>query len=90
MPDNSTLADQFLDHHAPEDWFRVETSDGYKGIDSDRVPELRDALVDFIAHVISSVIDAGSERDAVNVRDAVNENVTLHNAIEEELKGWTV
>lgn len=84
MPDNSTLADQFLDHHAPEDWFRAETSDGYKGVDSNRVPELRDALVDFIAHVISSIIDAGSERDAVN------ENVTLHNAIEEELNGWTI
>lgn len=82
MPDNPTLADAFLDHYAPDDWFRDPKAD-YGAVDSDRIPELRDALVDFIAHVVAAILNAGSERDAVN------ESMGLHNAIEDELKGWT-
>lgn len=84
---NSILADAFLDYHAPNDWFRDQHADdemNVKAVDYTRTTELADALVDMIAHVVSAVIDAGSERDAVNESEA------LHIVIEEQLKSWTL
>lgn len=55
---------------------------GY-GINADAIPVLATELQSLIAEVIASLINAGSERDAVM------ENEALANAITEELKGWS-
>lgn len=59
----------------------------YKGpceaIDPDKIQALAEDLLDLIANVVSTIIDAGSERDAVN------ENENLLHAIKLELNGWT-
>lgn len=58
---------------------------GYIGrsIRAEKVDEIADAFVCLIADTIASLIDAGSEREAVE------ENDSLRDAITEELKGWT-
>jgi hypothetical protein len=43
---------------------------------------LADVIQDFAAELISSVIDQGSERDAVN------ENETLRAVLRDEVRGW--
>lgn len=81
---NGELAQLFLNAHDPEEWFRDQ---GYTGpceaIDSVRVDELAGLILDFVANVVANIIDAGSERDAVN------ENEALLTALREELQGWT-
>lgn len=59
--------------------------DAYIGrsIRTDKIDEVADAFVCLIADVIASLIDAGSEREAVE------ENDILRAAIADELKGWT-
>ena len=86
---NSGLAALFLDYHSthrPHDgttWFRDPDYAGpCEAINPDQIDELTDAIQDFIANVISSILDAGSERDAVNESD------DLRDAIANELKGW--
>lgn len=61
-------------------------SDQYIGsaILTDKVDEIADAFVCLIADVIATLIDAGSEREAVE------ENDLLRTAITDELKGWTL
>ncbi len=85
---NSDLADTFLNVHAPDDWFRQEVKhdDGthFYGVHPERLNELAESLVDHIACVVAGVLDAGSERDAVN------ENDDLYRAIMAELEGWTI
>lgn len=51
-------------------------------IDADRVDDLTDALMRFVAEVVVCIVDAGSEREVVV------ENEALRGAIFEELKGW--
>jgi hypothetical protein len=92
---NAALAALFLDYHSTHRadgahrlhdgtaWFRDPDYAGpCEAINPDQINELTDAIQDFIANVISSILDAGSERDAVN------ENDDLHAAIWAELKGW--
>jgi hypothetical protein len=55
---------------------------GY-AINEARVELIADTLQDFIANVIAGLVNAGSERDAVN------ESEDLHTAIVNELKEWT-
>jgi hypothetical protein len=52
-------------------------------IEHTEVEHLAEALQNFIAHVIASVIDAGSERDAVN------ESEGLRLALIHELDSWS-
>lgn len=51
-------------------------------IDADRTEALADVLMRFIAEVVVTIVDAGSERDAVI------ENEALRGEILKELKGW--
>jgi hypothetical protein len=84
MRGNAELAWAFLDHHDSEGWFRDPAYDGpCEVLDSAKVDEVADLLLDFIANVVASIIDAGSERDAVN------ENETLLAELRKELRGWT-
>ena len=61
---------------------RVPTGVGGYFINPKAVDDLADALQAVIAEVVSTIIDAGSERDAVM------ENDKLSAAIAEELRGW--
>lgn len=80
---NAELAVEFIQEHDPDGtWFRDPNYDG--SIDETKVPELALALLDFIANVVSTILDAGSERDAVN------ENEGLLDALGTELMGWTM
>ena len=81
MASNAELADWFLNTHDPQAWFRQE-NDGFYSIATDKVDQLTEDLLDFIANVIAGILNAGSERDAVN------ENEELADAIRAELKGW--
>jgi hypothetical protein len=90
-PQMPEIAGLFLDHYSrsrPHDgtaWARDPDYDGpCEAIAPTQVDELAHALLDFVANVVASVIDAGSERDAVN------ENEELLLALTNELKGWTV
>lgn len=56
---------------------------GIYAIISDKVDELTDMTMTLIADLIATLIDAGSEREAVL------ENDTLRDAIAAELKGWS-
>lgn len=56
---------------------------GIRTIDPNATELISLCILDTIANVISTLIDAGSERDAVN------ENEELLIAINEELNGWT-
>lgn len=85
---NMTLASDFLDAHTRDDafsgWYRDPIEEtGIFAIRADGVDDLADALLDFVANVIVSILNAGSERDAVN------ENEELLTAITKELRGWT-
>lgn len=66
----------------PDD-FQVDIPDGPTAINQDRVDDLARLIQDFIANVVAMLIDAGSERDAVN------EAEELHEALKAELKGWS-
>lgn len=86
---NGALAALFLDYHdaqQPHDgtaWFRDPDNAGpCDAIDPNKIEVLALALQDFIANVIAAILDAGSERDAVN------ENNLLFDAISNELKDW--
>ena len=86
---NAALAALFLDYHSakrPHDgtaWFRDPDYDGpCEAINPNQIAELAGHIQDFIANVISSILDAGSERDAVN------ENDDLRFELEKELSGW--
>jgi len=88
--DISALAAEFissLDEQQPHDgtaWFRDPDYSGpCELLDSNKVDILAAGILDFIANVVANIIDAGSERDAVN------ENADLLEAIKAELKGWT-
>jgi len=76
-----------LDEQQPPDnqtWFRDLDYDGpCELIDASQVDALALGILDFIANVVSAIIDAGSERDAVN------ENEALLEAVKAELRGWT-
>lgn len=52
-------------------------------IDVEKVEQLTDLLMRFVAEVVVAVVDAGSERDAVN------ENEDLRRELLKELYGWT-
>src|SRR5687767_8476291 len=52
-------------------------------IDVDKVTQLTDLLMRLVAEVVVQIIDAGSERDAVN------ENEELRGALRAELYGWS-
>jgi arabinogalactan endo-1,4-beta-galactosidase len=81
---NSDLAEAFLREHDPEAFFRDPAYDGVaEAIDTAKIAKLTDALQDFVANVISTILNAGSERDAVN------ENEALREAIQGELFSWT-
>lgn len=54
-----------------------------EAVDPAKIEELAELILATIAEVIATVLDAGSERDAVN------ENEALLDAIAEELRGWT-
>lgn len=54
------------------------------GITADHVPAIADLLQRTVAHVISGLLNAGSERDAVM------ENTHLANALQQELRSWVV
>lgn len=56
---------------------------GAKFINSAAVDTIADAIQSLIAEVVTTLIDAGSEREAVL------ENEELRSAITKELKGWT-
>jgi len=80
---NSDLAEAFLTAQ-DKDWYRQEIPGvGIYAIRADKVDDLADALLDFVANVISGILDAGSERDAVN------ENEDLLEALTKEIRGWT-
>jgi len=81
---NNQLAQRFLDHNFKDSWARrsLPSGVGYE-IDPDALDNLTDNLQDFIAHVISSILDAGSERDAVNESD------DLYTALHDELRSWS-
>lgn len=81
---NGELAEAFLDQQNHATWFRqrIPLVDIY-AINPDEVDDLAEALLDFVANVISQIIDAGSERDAVN------ENEELLEALTKEIRGWT-
>jgi arabinogalactan endo-1,4-beta-galactosidase len=81
---NADLAVAFLREHDPEAFFRDPTYDGVaEAIDTAKVDKLTDALQDFVANVVSTILNAGSERDAVN------ENEVLRAAIQAEMLSWT-
>lgn len=63
----------------------VEMPNGGAGrlIRSDKVDALSLVLLDLVANLVAQLIDAGSERDAVN------ENEDLLKAIQQELYGWS-
>jgi hypothetical protein len=81
---NGAIAALFLTYHDADGWFRDPE---YKGpceaVDPDKVNQLTDAIQDLVANIVSSILDAGSERDAVNESD------DLHAAIWAELHSWT-
>jgi hypothetical protein len=73
------LADQFVESRR----YNVRTKYGSGTfIDENAVIKLSEDLQSFIAEVIVTIIDAGSERDAVK------ENASLFEAILDELRGW--
>lgn len=83
------LAAMFLDRYSadrPHDGTAWARDPDYSGpceaIAPNQVDELALALLDFIANVVASILDAGSERDAVN------ENSALLGLIANELRGW--
>lgn len=76
------LATLFLNHYFPDDWARQETADGFFSIDSTKIESLTLELQSFIAEVVASILDAGSEREVVL------ENQELTDALTNELKGW--
>lgn len=77
------VATDFLDTMQPDSWARRDFGIHY-AISEEHAPDLADQLQDFIANVIALILDAGSERDAVN------ENDELRDAIVAELDGWVV
>lgn len=52
-------------------------------INPSSIPGLTDSIMVLIAEVVATLIDAGSEREAVM------ESAELHDAIVDELNGWT-
>jgi len=64
----------------PDSW-QINTED-YSAINPDHMPKLASGIQLFIACIIASLIDAGSERDAVM------EDEALYLAILNELKEW--
>lgn len=85
LDSNAELAERFLYTHFNDSWPRrdIPGASSY-AIDPDHLAALADHIQDFIANVISSILDAGSERDAVNESDE------LSAAIHDELRGWTL
>lgn len=87
MPDLAAEFISSLDEQQPHDgtaWFRDPDYDGpCELLDVNKVDILAAGLLDFIANVVANIIDAGSERDAVN------ENEGLLLKIAEELRDWT-
>lgn len=85
----ATLFLDWIEDQGGEDGAPVNTRDrNYEGpceaIDPNAIPALAQGILDFVANVVSTIIDAGSERDAVN------ENEELLAAIADELRGWTI
>jgi hypothetical protein len=78
------IASDFLERFHPGDWAReeIEGTPAF-GIDPNQIDDLTANVMLFIAEVIASIIDTGSEREAVL------ENEVLHDAIRQELSGWT-
>lgn len=72
------LASTFVDR-LPDD---AQVHRPYAAVNPERIELIADAIQSFIAHTVSMLIDAGSERDAVN------ESTLLHEALMTELKGW--
>jgi hypothetical protein len=81
--DNAQLAEDFLNEHFPENWARRDYGSHY-AISEDDAPHLAEMIQDLIANIVASILDAGSERDAVN------ENEELRAAIDSELDGWII
>lgn len=65
------LPQEVLEHHCND-----------RGFDQEAVEPIANHLQEFMAEVISILIDAGSEREAVNEAEA------LHTAIVNELTDW--
>lgn len=61
---------------AGEEWVR--------SINPEAIPMIADTVLSLFADMIAAIIDAGSERDAVN------ENETLLNELTKELTGWAI
>jgi hypothetical protein len=76
------IATDFLDTAYPQDWARRDHGDHFS-IDANKVDDLTDSILDLIANIVASILDAGSERDAVNENDALRE------IIADELRGWS-
>lgn len=82
--ENTELADEFIKQHDPETWFRDPSYDGpCELIDAAKIDLLATELLDFVANVIAAIIDAGSEREAVN------ESTLVYDALRKEIKDWT-
>jgi len=80
---NRELAHTFIDSLTKDPTIPVAPNVGGRLINKEYLEELTIELQDFLAEVISILIDAGSERDAVN------EAEDLHKVIFEELEGWS-
>lgn len=74
-----SLAHSAIDQ-MPNEW-QVNTDD-YSAINPECMETLADGIQLFIAYIVASLIDAGSEREAVM------ESESLSSAILNELKGW--
>jgi len=81
---NSRLAEEFLNAHRPDGWFRGQTPEGFYTIAEHEITDLADAIQDLVADIVASILDMGSERDAVL------ENEELNDALIAELRGWSI
>jgi hypothetical protein len=81
---NTRLAEEFLNAHRPDGWFRGQTPEGFYSIAEHEIGDLADAIQDLIANLVAMILDAGSERDAVL------ENDVLNDALIDELRGWSI
>ena len=82
--DITTVAADFLNLSFPDGWAREEMPGvGIYNIDENQVDQLTCEILNLIANIIASILNAGSERDAVN------EDEELYTAIKTHLLGWT-
>lgn len=79
----ASITEQIIDELGGYEALSAPLPEVGRAIKTDQVDALTDTIMTLVADLVATLIDAGSEREAVEENDA------LRTAIRDEFAGWT-